>query len=709
MPNETKNKIEILECHGVNFTKRPATGTAQGDCPFCNKENHFFCHVTTGKWQCKVCHKDGNAYTFMQEHYNTCLKNTKRADYETLSSQRDKLPAVAFRNAKYAYDRGFHRWLLPLFNRDKVLSNLLHWDGYADNPKAYSTPTCKQHLGRFEKIRSVGPIYIVEGPWDAVALGYFFEKAGRDLTTVSIVYVAGSGMSLENYIEDFKGRDLLFVYDNDDAGVDGQTKEAQRLSKIAKSIKKISWPSTFPAKYDVRVFVTERIDSLKKALKEFDSFFEAAADVKPLNLPKVPTFQALVKQFRKILHLEQNQLNALAVCLATVASVGTRGTPLWFFLVGTPGSGKSEMLLAFSRLHDYCLFLSRLTSEALISGFSGTDCSVMAYLANRCLVIKDFTSVKAMSQEKQIDLLGLLRDAYDGEVAKPFGNAVGVRSYSDCWFPMLAGVTHVIHADNQSSYGERFLKFELLDDDHDVMKQTRASMAKSANDAVSVAPDDTLKNAIIAFFSQRKLDRTKMVKIMGTKYEAKIEALAQIDAIIRTSADRKGNVYAYRPQPENPGRLGSQFTKLAQHLCWVFDKTTMDDDVYQIVKKAATDTVVSWSLEIVQALLKHPNGICITKLTGELQVAVETIRPHLETLCQIVYPYGRKDHGPIIHIEDEPQTTGSVRMRRSYRLDPRFVQFWRTADLPFTGKATRRKATRGPKRGSQYKKEKSAV
>lgn len=699
------NKIEVLICHGVEFNTIPDKGTACGNCPFCGKENHFFCNVQNGKWQCKICLEEGNAYTFMSKHYDRCLKDTKKGDYELLSSQRNGLPWQAFRDADLAYDRARHVWLFPIYNDDKAIANLLRWDGFAEKPAAYSTPTCKQHFFRGERIKSVGPIWVCEGPWDEIALDYLLEKAGLDPATNSIVGSLSASMSIDPLLEKMKGREVYFLYDNDPAGIDGQHKQAEKVKKVAKAVHLIHWPSAFPEKYDLRDFIIERIDKPKKCYESLMEFFKFEDKVPRKDLPKVPTFDALVRQFRKILHLEQNQLDALAVCVAVVASAGSRGTPLWLFLVGPPGSGKSEMLLAFSQLEERCLFLSRLTSEAFISGFSGEDNSVMSYLRNRTLIIKDFTSVKAMSQEKQVDLFGMLRDAYDGEVAKPFGNDVGIRSYKDCWFPMLAGVTHIIHADNQSAYGERFLKFELLDEFHDVMKQTNAAMDKADNDAKAAEPDNTLKNAIIAFFEQREFNRNKLPKVKKTKYEAKIVALAQIVAIVRTSADRKGQNYAYRPTPENPGRLGSQFVKLSQHLCWVLGKTRMDDEVYNIVRKTATDTVVSWALEIVKALIKNPQGLTMAELTQEMHVAVDTIRPPLETLCQIIYPYGRKDHGPILQMEDTPVAPGSPRMRRVYKLDRRFVGFWKTAELPMQLTSSKRKSTRGPKRGSTYQKQ----
>ena len=134
------------------------------------------------------------------------------------------------------------------------------------------------------------------------------------------------------------------------------------------------------------------------------------------------------------------------------------------------------------------------------------------------------------------------------------------------------------------------------------------------------------------------------------------------------------------------------------------DSTTITfqgTDTY--VGRATTDTVVSWSLEIIRALIRYPAGLSLADMTRELQVAIETIRPHLDTLCQIVYPYAKKGHGPIISIVDQPVGDAGLKTRRVYQLDPRIVEFWRTAELPFNLISSKRKATRGPKPGATYK------
>ena len=432
MTTTDKNKIDALICHGVQFNRLPEKGTAEGTCPFCHKENHFHCHVSTGKYQCKSCQKEGNHYTFLQEHYAACLKKTTKADYEMLSSQRGNLPAIAFKAKHYAYDRSQHRWLIPLYNLENKLVNLLRWDAHEAKPAAKSTPACSLHLGGIQSLKQVGPIHICEGAWDGPALEYLFSKTGVDTATNSVLFSPGAGFNLDRYLEQFKDRELFFYYHNDPAGVDGQAKAARAFESKAKNTSLIHWPDGFPLGYDVRDFVTERLSSLKKCAKDLKELFSYSTRVVKQDLPKVPDFKTAVKHFRKVLHLEQNQLDALAVCLAVVASMGTKGTPLWLFLVGPPGSGKSEMLMAFSQLMDRCLFVSRITSETFISGMSrgDSDPSLMARLKNRCLIIKDFTCVKAMNQEKQVDLFGMLRDAYDGEISRPFGSGE-VREYHD--------------------------------------------------------------------------------------------------------------------------------------------------------------------------------------------------------------------------------------------------------------------------------------
>lgn len=702
MTTSDKILFDNFTFHGVRFHKIPSgsKGEALGDCPFCGKSEHLFVQKLTSQWKCHKCGKEGNAYSFLREHHARCLKQTKMTDYESLASSRPGIHPTEAKRFQLAYDRAKHRWLFPVTNGQNNIVNLRVWDGFAEKPAVISSPACKLHLFGTADLKSVGPIWLCEGEWDAMALAYLFDKVGVDLGTNSILAVPGASYNLGKDKELFQGREVYLCYDNDPPGVDGQAKAKEVLSKVTKQIHTIRWPTELPTGYDIRDYVSERSSSrtsLKNAWKGLQELFKLSeAPAKAAKLPNVTTFPALVKEFSKVLHLKQNQIDALALSCAVCFSQKLHGDPLWLFLVGPAGSGKSEMLMAFAGLEDMTYFVSRLTSETLISGYStgDEDPSLLARLGNRCLVVKDFTTVKGMGIDRQEDLFSILRDAYDGKVDRPFGNAVE-RKYENCQFPMLAGITHVVHGDNRASVGERFLKFEILAADHDVNKHMLSAISHSTVSVVKAAQNDAqLRDAVIAFFTQRDLDNPVLPPIVGTVWETRIISLAHVVAVARTKGDHNT-----KPIPETPTRIASQLAKLSQALSWVYDQPKVTEDIFRVIKKTAADTSIGWTLEILAALAgidEDCPGLGEHQLTEALRTSIATVREHLQTLYQISYPYAPNKHGPVITCEFavNPETE---RRHRVYKLDPRFLAYWRDAGLSSNAVQHSYRTTRGPK------------
>src|SRR2546426_2916419 len=150
-------------------------------------------------------------------------------------------------------------------------------------------------------------------------------------------------------------------------------------------------------------------------------------------------YAALATFYRKVFRL--SDVAALDVTLATVVTSDVPGDPLWSFLVGPPSSSKTEVLRPLDQSDIPIYYLSTLTNHALVSGLKGGT-SLLAKLHEKTLVVKDFTPVMEMSRDKRDEILGDLRDAYDGTYAKAFGT-VGTLTYVS-HFNFLAGVTNAI-------------------------------------------------------------------------------------------------------------------------------------------------------------------------------------------------------------------------------------------------------------------------
>src|SRR3990167_9187290 len=89
----------------------------------------------------------------------------------------------------------------------------------------------------------------------------------------------------------------------------------------------------------------------------------------------------------------------LKLVLAVIISARIPTTPAWMFIVGPPGSGKTEFL---NTIKD-CIgvtSISSMTSSTLVSGFTtkGKDASLLMNIpaTGGVLLFKDFTSILSL-------------------------------------------------------------------------------------------------------------------------------------------------------------------------------------------------------------------------------------------------------------------------------------------------------------------------
>jgi hypothetical protein len=130
--------------------------------------------------------------------------------------------------------------------------------------------------------------------------------------------------------------------------------------------------------------------------------------------------------FHKSFHLEDDHLIDVAAAVYVANLLGA--DPLWFMIIGPPSNTKTEILQCFAG-HQQAVFLSTLTPNTLVSGFKtkdGFNPSLLPKLKDKLLVLKDFTSVLSMRQESRTEVIGQLREAYDGKYDKGYGNGVTI-------------------------------------------------------------------------------------------------------------------------------------------------------------------------------------------------------------------------------------------------------------------------------------------
>lgn len=669
-------KLAPYKFHGVNL--RLKSGEAIGDCPFCDKENHFFVSPKTGQYQCKVGCCDeatGNVYSFLAKIHADALKKTKKSDYERLSSLRDGMPWQIFRDSQFAWSKDQNRWLLPINNTKGALANLCV---YAP-PKIAAlmgTAGCAQHLFLGDKISPTGPIYLCEGQWDAMALRWLLEKNNLDPSLWSVLGCPGSNSFKKEWVELLKNRDVFMFFDKDTAGSTGMDRIVDLVGNKAK-LHRIQWPSDLPEGYDVRDFVSHKADKPKAAWQSLQSLFpKEAASAGGKARPKLirAKFEQVVKDFKKAIHIDKAWIDALAISCAVAVSGKLKNDPLWMFLVGPPGSGKTLLVESFLNHKSGTVYMSKITRQALVSGFRGEeDYSILPTLNGKCFIVKDFTAVLAMPLQAQIEIFGILRDVYDGHCTVPFGN-MEPKVFNDLYFSNISSVTDVIRKVNLADLGERFLKLELLDEEHDPKVHIRAALSSVENDIGKKAAQEEFLRDSVAAFMERPFDERKLPKIPAWLTERLVN-LAQLGANLRAVvAKGGGGDLSYRPRAEVGTRLAKCLGKLARCLCWVFDKKKIDEEVYRLVSKVACDTVLGWDLEIIHALYGYGRaGMTLPEIGVKMQLSHTGIDRRLENL----------QHLNIVYKTPEIRRDGRGRRYNIWHLADHIREMWRESSLEY--------------------------
>ncbi len=304
------------------------------------------------------------------------------------------------------------------------------------------------------------------------------------------------------------------------------------------------------------------------------------------------TLDAVRPVFRR--WLQNTDPDLLDVVFGAIMAHRLDGDPVWLFIVGAPGDGKTECLRALSQ-HSDIYTLSTLTPGALISGYitDGPDPSLLPKIDGKILVVKDFTAVLEMPNEARSEVLGILRDAYDGEACKVFGTGETKRYQSR--FGLVAAVTPAI--DNywgvSAQLGERFLRFRL------------PSMGRKAKvkRALGNANNEKGMRIELSEAALGVLAQTPGLPEVPADIEERLVALADFVALCRSEVSRDHkNVIKYIPAPEVGTRVGKALKKLCMGITMARGLPAVDDDVYRIVARIAKDTMPSMRARFIEVL-----------------------------------------------------------------------------------------------------------
>jgi ribosomal protein L37AE/L43A len=606
-------------CHGVELSDTAGTQKV-GDCPFCEKEQHFYVNPHTGQWDCKHCGRNGNIPVFLAEMAKEYSSTTTVSDFQRLSKQRN-LPPKAF----YGLGMGWSgaEWMLPAFSERGTVRDIRRWNG----TKTMATDGCQLQLYGLRELHTAKPnsiVWVCEGEWDYIALRYLLQLCGR--TEDVLVAVPGAAVMKQDWIDHFKKMQCRLCYDNDDPGDDGSLKAGGLLADVANAIEYLCWPESLPVGWDLRDMIGKRLaagDEPEQVLSEIEALLshrhrrsslpenEGGTDGgTPLSGDdQISTWEEVVAVFQEWLELDSQFTDGLAVSLAVAMSNTIPGDPLWLYLIGPPGSGKTVILMSLKE-SVRVFFRSTLTPGSLISGFNvHPDPSLLPKFNGKTAVFKDATELLCLYPQDRDKIYGILRGAWDGQVNKGFGNGVN-RDYTNLHFGLLMGVTPAVHGDSQASMGERFLKYEM----HEDPTRTRAKIEAAIDNIAKEAEMEAALCDVVRRFLLRQVE--ELPELPGWARD-RIVALTQLVTALRAKVDREvggDRDIKYKPSSEIGTRVGKSLAKLAKMLAIVFE-TEIDERVMRIIERVSFHTMIDFHLDIVRSImLNGSEGATVSQL-----------------------------------------------------------------------------------------------
>jgi hypothetical protein len=439
-----------------------------GDCPFCKKKDHFFINTKSPNktWDCKKCLRKGGFKEFVQQMYHFCKEQTNDNILQLLQKDRGNSISIETLRKRVVFHSGTQQYIIHYKNnRGEIIGLKLY--NFKSLISAAGFTLDLYGLWNLDEIIASEQIFICEGEWDYM---YWYDCLTSLGIDIPIVAVPGAGSLQEHNMILFQNKIVYLLYDNDDAGRKGVERATKMLDGIATDIFKIDWPDTLDNGFDIRDLAIQGEMEYDEAYNYiYDKLIESKVNhngkvtAGMINsnlcpLEPVPPLEVFNEYQR---HLHMPDISMLYIIFSTVLAGRLIDDPLWMIIVAPPGATKTEPILSLS--NTWCVeTLSTLTPTALISGSTrqiNGDPSLIPKLNGRVLIVKDFTAIMSLPQTEREEIIGILRDAYDGECGRFFGNGI-TRKYNSK-FGILAAATPAIEAfvENHSAMGERFLRW----------------------------------------------------------------------------------------------------------------------------------------------------------------------------------------------------------------------------------------------------------
>ncbi len=362
--------------------------------------------------------------------------------------------------------------------------------------------------------------------------------------------------------------------------------------------------------------------------KEMEARKERAKREAELSLLKPITFDEYDAIVKKWMLLADTGITKLLPAIIIANKIMGRD-PLWVYLIGPSGGGKTEILSMASDWGDV-YEISSVTEKTFLSGMPGMVNPGLLYeLDGKIMAFADWTHMASGNKEEMAAIMGQLRDIYGGHVVKAFGN--GKKADWRGKVGMIACTTSEgVEGQQQRNapLGERFVHYRIR----------MANDALSTDRALENGPKmaemrKELKDAFFAFMKGIEMPKKPMA--VPDAVQAEIKRLSRFATLSRSGVIREWGMkqeILRVPKPERSARLAQQLLTLATAVIIVNGNFYKEEDM-GIIYQVALDSIPEIRYRLMAEMARGDERTTKEIATSDaVRLPTATVRRHLEEL-----------------------------------------------------------------------------
>jgi hypothetical protein len=343
--------------------------------------------------------------------------------------------------------------------------------------------------------------------------------------------------------------------------------------------------------------------------------------------------------------------DALDAVLAAAAVERLEGDPVWLLVISGSGNAKTETVQALSGVG--ALVVSTIASEgALLSATSQKERSsaatggLLREIGERGIaVIKDVTSILSMNRDLRGQVLGALREVYDGGWVRKVGTDGGRSLEWNGRIVVVGAVTTAWDAAHGviSAMGDRFL---LVRVDSSVGRQA------AGRRAIGNTGHEVQMRAELADAVRDVLGGMKPAGVDLTDDETdRLLAAADLVTLSRTAVefDYRGEVTDAHA-PEMPTRFAKQLAQIVRGMVAIGASRS---EAMRLAIRVARDSMPPLRRAIVDDLAEHP-----ASTAGDVRRRIGKPRTTVDRQMQALHMLG------VLEVEELPGTFGNKEVTR---------------------------------------------